>query len=88
MQFQIRIDDGNFVTVDASLSNVGQFGGEGVPEVGAAVVTNGKLSDLTQDQLFDVVGQCIDILTAKAADPVQPGPDWRDAFRRGQDPNV
>ena len=62
MQLQFRIDDTNHITVDFQLSNAGDNGTNHSPEVTAAIITDKKLSLLSQDQIIDLAGQCIDHL--------------------------
>lgn len=86
MQFQIRLDDSNHVTIDAQLDSGNAGLDEGGPEVVAAVITDKQLSHIQIDDLFDVVAQCFDILTAPAEAPSNPNEDWRDYFRSGKRP--
>ncbi len=77
MQFQIWLDKSNFLTIDTELSATDDNGSEHGREVIAAVITNKKLSDITSDELIDIVAQTVDHLTSNVS-PVSPQRDWRD----------
>lgn len=74
MQLQFRIDDNNVITVDLQLQRASALGHEGRAEVIAAVVSDAKLSNLQADELLDLAGQAIDMLTT--VQQQRPSSDW------------
>lgn len=85
MQFQIRINDRNYLTLDVELQAASSDTPDDIPEVVKATVLDAKLSDVREDQLLSVVGQAIDALYA-VPEPAPNrdllwGDDERAAFR-------
>lgn len=82
MQFKIWIDDDNYVTVACEFQSNRSGGYEDGPEIIAATIVDKKLSNIEIDQLLDLAGGAVDLLTAKPAVATSPQEDWRDKFRR------
>ena len=85
MQFTIRVDANNHLTVSTILrkSDDPQYADR--PELAAATISDKQLSDITENQLFDILGQVIDHFThTDVPAPTGPNEDWRENFRAGQ----
>lgn len=79
MQLQLRIDNDNYVTIDFQLSpaDTGQLAAS--PEIAAATITDRKLSQLKETDLFDLTGQLVDYFTTQQQ-ALAPQADWRDEW--------
>lgn len=82
MQFQIRINENNYVTINTILQAARSDESTDSPEVTAATITEQKLSDVKLTQLLDVVGQVIDELSAPPPSSEPINDDWRADFRK------
>lgn len=80
MQFQIRIDDNNHLTIQFSLATAVPGGAEHGPEVASAIITDTELSDITTDDFFDLLGQVVDYFTVDQSPPDKQVADWRAEF--------
>lgn len=79
MQLQFRIDDTNYVTVSFQLQKSGNSGFTDGPEVIAATIADSKLSDITNDQLFDLAAAVLEHFEQPQASSGT-SPDWRSEF--------
>lgn len=85
MQFQFRIDDANVVTIQLQLQKAGDDSPLAGPEVIAAAIADAKLSNVTQDQLFDLAGQILDYFSTSVASQKPSNSDW---FENEWMPNI
>lgn len=84
MQLKIWLDDSNHLTFSLKLSSAVSGGYTDGPEVIAAVVSDSQLSNISEDQLIDLLGQTIDFLTTDQQS-TGPEPDWRTEFLAATD---
>ena len=75
MQLTFRIDDNNFLTFDLQLQRVAGNESDAGPELIAAVVTDSKLSNISDDDLMRLVEQVVDY-TARPQGADKPSGDW------------
>ena len=87
MQLQFRIDDNNYLTYELHISSTGLGPDGNSPEVSAVTVNAQatKLSNISDNQLLDVVDQVLGHLTAPDSGPETHTPvdDWHEQFRKG-----
>lgn len=76
MQFQFRVDDDNYLTIELQLQVAGPESAQNGPELIAATVVDSKLSMLQDDELFDLAAQIVDYFSRSQADHGAPS-DWR-----------
>lgn len=79
MQLVLRIDDDNYAVVSCRVSRSTDSESSHAFEVDAVALTDGKFTNITKDQLLDLVGYCVDDLTT-VQQPEAVKKDWRDAF--------
>lgn len=83
MLIQIRIDENNFVVLNARIRAPIAGGDEDGPTVVEATVSEQKLSNIQADDLLGVVGDCIEYILGGVAQPsVESGSAWGDEERR------
>lgn len=82
MQFHIRLNDSNTLTISAQLSDVPSDNTNG-PAVASAVVTNVELSDISTDDFLYTLAESLDIILQPEQEKAAVNEDWREAFRRG-----
>ena len=76
MQLKLWIDDNNYLTFDILMDRNGLTGHDAVPEIGAASLTDSKLSNLRQDQILAITGDLLDYVNAEKTPAQQPAGDW------------
>ncbi len=79
MQLQIRTQDGDFIVIDLQHSEITPGQPQDGTELIAASIVDSKLSILSHDQFFDILGETVDYFSR----PAQPTPasDWyKDEF--------
>ena len=76
MQFQFRIDDNNCLTFDIRVQAAGSSGFETGPELVAAVISDSKLSNISEDAIIGLAADIVDFFSVKHPVSTGPSPDW------------
>ena len=79
MLIQVRFDDSNYITFNCTFSRPSDSAFVSGPELTAAVVSDSKLSKLSEAEVHHILGELVDYFSRHQGMPEQPS-DWYDEW--------
>lgn len=80
MQFQLRVDDDNYVTFALQLQRTVGASADDGPELIAATITDSKLSELSENDIYGLAEQLVDYLSRDQSPQDSPKDWFRDSW--------